>query len=323
MNARDLARLQEDQNLRSTLRSGKSGIRLLDDGENNVGNSILLQPQALPPPDLFTVVKQQAINGRILNLTASSKTGQSVTVVMTAARSPGITGGIAGPITGVIEFGNGTVSTTIEFDIPVGPYTGNIQATSPGTQPEDSGAVIQVPSGIIRAYARYDNAFITPDLGGFAFGGPGTLSFPPSPAFPLFPGAGPFAPNLANPTPVTVKAFASYFGRHHTKLYKTQYLYIGDATLPQPFAGTYCVPPFAKSVQVVPNPAVSMTLDLTDSIPFGSSAANRITFVERYVIPANTFPVIPIEGNVTTITIRNTVVGSVVCGAKLVYEIGF
>lgn len=317
MNAKALAMLQEQQNLRSTLRSGKSGIKLLDDAENNVGNSILLEPQSLPPGVPLTVVRQQAINGRILNLTASSKVGQSVTVVMTAARSTGVTTGVAGPITGIIEFGNGTVSTSIEFDIPVGPYVGSLRGTLPGSQPEDSGAVIQVPTGIIRAYARYDNAFITPNLGGFAFGTPGSASFP------LFPGAGPFAPNLITPIPVNVKAFADYFGRHHTKLYKTQYLYIGDGFLPQAFSETYAIPPFAKSVQVIPNPAVAMTVVLTDSIPIGAASVNHITFNETYTIAANAFPVIPIEGNVTTINLSNTGGGPVVSGMKLVYEIGF
>jgi hypothetical protein len=317
MDAKTIALIQERDNLRAAKRSGKSGTRLLDDGENNVGNAIILAPQILPAGLNFTTVRQDAINGRILNLTAESKTGQSVTVVMTAARTAEDRSGVAGPITGVIEFGNGTQSTKIEFDIPVGPYVGNIRASSAGSQPEDSGAVIQVPTGIIRAYARYDNAYVTPELGGFAFGGPG------SPAFPLFPGAGPFSPNSQLAIPVRVKAFADYFGRHHTKLYKTQYVYIGDSTLPIAFAGIYAIPPFAKSVQVIPALPVSMTALITDSIPIGSAAANSITFDERYVIPANTYPVIPIEGNDTLIQLSNTGAGDIVTGVKLVYEIGF
>jgi hypothetical protein len=317
MDAKTIALMQEQDNRRAAKRSGKSGTRLLDDGENNVGNSIILAPQTPPAGGDFTTVRQDAINGRILNLTAESKTGQSITVVMTAARTAEDRSGVAGPITGIIEFGNGTQSTKIEFDIPVGPYVGNIRASSAGSQPEDSGAVIQVPTGIIRAYARYDNAYITPELGGFAFGGPG------SPAFPLFPGAGPFSPNSRLAIPVRVKAFADYFGRHHTKLYKTQYVYIGDATLPMTFSGIYAIPPFAKSVQVIPSPEVSMTVLITDSIPIGSAAVNGITFDERYVIPASTYPVIPIDGNDTLIQLRGTAVGDTVTGLKLVYEIGF
>jgi hypothetical protein len=317
LDAKTLSLMQERDNLRAAKRSGKTGTRLLDDGENNVGNAIVLQPQTLSAGVNFTTVRQDAINGRILNLTASSKSGQSVTVVMTAARTAEDRSGVAGPITGVLEFGNGTQSTKIEFDIPVGPYVGNIRASSAGSQPEDSGAVIQVPTGIIRAYARYDNAYITPELGGFAFGGPG------SPAFPLFAGTGPFSPNTNLPIAVQVKAFADYFGRHHTKLYKTQYAYIGNSTLPQAFSGIYAIPPFAKSVQIIPAPAVSMTANITYSIPIGSNSPNPFEFDERYIITAGTYPVIPIEGNATLIQLANTGVGDLVYGVKLVYEIGF
>ena len=325
MNARELQMLQEQQNLQAVKRSGKSGIRLLDDGENNVGNATLLEPQLLPatvPPTLFTVQVPTPPPARLLNLTASSKTGQSVTVVMTAARAAGQVSGVAGPITGVIEFGNGTQSTQIEFDIPLGPYIGQFRSVSQFSQPQDSGAVIQVPTGVVRAYARYDNAYITPELAGYAFGGPG------SPSFPLFARAGPFAPNLGLPTPVQVKAFANYFGRHYSKLYKTQYLYVGDKTRPQLFreGGSpipYPVPPFAKSVRVVVQPAVSLTIQLTDQQALGATTANPPLFAEEYVIPAGTYPSFAIEGNVNTVLLSSTTGADLVTGVKLVYEIGF
>jgi len=322
MDPKTLARLQESQNAQAAKRSGKTGVRLLDDGENNIGNAALLQPQQLAAPELYTVVTSNPPPNRLLNLTAASKTGQSITVVMTAARGVNQVSGVAGPITGIIEFGNGTQSTQIEFDIPIGPYTGNFRAVAIGSQPRDSGAVIQVPTGIIRAYARYDNAYITPELAGYAFGGQG------SPSFPLFAGAGPFAPNLGRPTPVEVKAFSAYFGRHHTKLYKTHYLYIGDSTRPQLFweSGNpipYPVPPFAKSVQVVTEPAVSLTIQLTDQQALGAQSANPPLLVERYVITAGTYPVFPIAGNVNTVLLASTTNADTVSAVKLIYEIGF
>ena len=218
---------------------------------------------------------------------------------MTAALPPretGASGGVGGPVTGIIEMGNGTQSTRVEFDIPIGPYLGNPRAVLAGSEPQDSGAVVQVPTGIVRAYARYDNAYVTPDINGYAFGGPG------SPAFPLFPGAGPFAPNLGTPIPLNVKAYAAYYGRHFSRLYKTQYLYVGNATTPVSFTSigigpTYAIPAFAKSVQVIPVPAVSLTIQLIDTIPYGSNAANKSPFVERYVITAGTYPVFAIAGN--------------------------
>ena len=44
-----LAMMQAASNVRSSLRSGKTGQSLLDDGENNVGNATSLSPQILPP----------------------------------------------------------------------------------------------------------------------------------------------------------------------------------------------------------------------------------------------------------------------------------
>jgi hypothetical protein len=328
LDAKTIAMLQNQANQSAARRSGKSGPRLLDDAENNVGNATILQPEILPPGQNFTVVKQSN-PPRVLNLTAESKSGQSITVVMTASRAVGFVGAV-GPITGIIEFGNGTQFTSFEFDIPVGPYIGSFVATSPGTQPEDSGAVIQVPTGIVRAFARYDNAYITPTFGGSAFGGPG------SGAFPLPPGSGPFAPNLGlpyasfPPCPINVKAFANYFGRHHTKLYKTHYLYIGNGTSPVPFneggvATTYAIPPFAKSIQIIPQPAISTTLQLLDQIAFGENVPflAKTIFQENHVITAGTYPVIPITGNTNAYTLMSTGVGDTVTGVKVIFEIGF
>ena len=337
MDPRTIAIIQQQQNRRSALRSGKTGTGLLDDGENNVGNATTIEPQILPAGLEFTTNKQQPINGRVLNLTAEAKKGQSVTVVMTAARPSNRNGG-SGPLTGIIEFGNGTQSTAIEFDVPVGPFVGDFLNVAQGTQPEDSGAVIQVPTGVLRAYARYDNAYITPEIYGYAFGGPGS----PSP-FPPASNIGPYAPNLGfpygtpldptprPPCPLQVKAFANYFGRHHTKLYKTQYLYIGSNVAPVAFTqpgntggfAIYMIPPFAKSVKVVPFPAVSMTIRLNDQVAIGSDTPSTFILEETYVITAGTYPEIPITGNNNTILVQSTAAGDKVSGLKLVYEIGF
>jgi hypothetical protein len=316
LNPRTLAAIQEQQNQNNVRRSGKSGMRLLDDNENNVGNATNLDPQILAAGIDFTTNKQPA-PPRVLNLTAESKSGQSITIVMTAARQIN-QAGVAGPVTGIVEFGNGTQNTRIEFDIPIGPYTGNFQAVAPGTQPEDSGAVIQVPTGIVRAYTRYDDAYVTPQLQGYAFGGPGSGSFP------LGLGAGPFGPTFRQgstpPTPLFSKAFANYFGRHHSKLYKSLYLYTGDRTgavnVLFTDGGTPCVysiPPFAKSIQVVriPNTSV-LNLTLSDQILF-----------EAYSIPSGPSPIIPITGNQNTFTLESASPADTVSHVKVVFEIGF
>ena len=309
LDPRTIALLQEQANQNAAKRSGKSGARLLDDAENNVGNATILYPEILPPGQNFTAIKQSN-PPRVLNLTAESKAGQSITVVMTAARQTN-SKGPTGPVTGIIEFGNGTQNTRIEFDVPIGPYVGNILGVAEGTQPEDSGAVIQIPTGIVRAYFRYDDAYLTPELPGYVFGGPGSPT-------PVPPGTGPLGPTftIIPPAPLVVKAFANYFGRHHTPLYKSLYLYRGaalvqfGAMLNQP---TYSIPPFAKSIQVVRSPETSaMTLVLSDQI-----------IRETFTIPSGPSPIIPITGNQNLFNLFSSSPADTISVVKVVFEIGF
>ena len=340
-NAKTIAIMQEQASIQAARRSGKSGMRLLDDGENNVGNSTIIEPVFLPLPQLYSNVPVGP-RPRLLNLTAESKTGQSVTVVMTASRLPNSEGG-TGPITGIIEFGNGTQTTFIEFDLPIGPFMGGASAVSPGSTPQDSGAVVQVPSSIVRAFARYDNAFITPiqNFGDPVFGQPGTL-------YAIAPASGPFAPNPTtnDPSgpfpgrliaPVNIKAFANYFGRHFSRLYKTQYLYVGDTLAPvvfqgvlgpQTFAVTYAIPPFAKSVRLVREPqSAAMTITLFDGCanPNASPlAVNPPNFADSYAIAASApCPPITIDGTYQTVGVKSASNNDTVSAVKLIYEIGF
>ena len=126
-----------------------------------------------------------------------------------------------------------------------------------------------------------------------------------------------------------MKAFANYYGRHFSKLYKTQYVFIGNTLSPVLFSlvglhvPTFEIPPFAKSVTVVPSPNASMTIRLLDIMAIGSDSPSPPVFVESYVIPSGSYPTIPIIGNVNTIQILSTGAGDVVAGLKLIYEIGF
>jgi hypothetical protein len=179
----------------------------------------------------------------------------------------------------------------------------------------------------MRAYARYDNAFITPTEDGIAFGASG------SPAFPLLPGAGPFAPNTGftsfgiflPPCPANIKAFANYFGRHHTKLYKTQYLYIGSSAAPVVFGSGnptvvpnyYYMPPFAKSIQVISQPAVAMTLTLYDQL------ISNVIFQESHSIAAGTYPIFPVTGQTSAYSLGSSSINDTVSAVKVVFEIGF
>ncbi len=243
---------------------------LLKDAEQNIGNSIILRPQAAsyppgyeiaiaPPvlPNVGTVIPQTNPE-RILNLNAGgSASGQTMTVAMSATRILQGTDnpypGFPGPITGVVEFGNGGRFTKVEFDIPVGPFAGQFTAASSAIQPQDGVVIITIPAGALRVYARYDNRLIAPLLGTdppISQAQWTTLNGIPVPF------VGPGGPLLVQdatgpgnsiipPEPVLVQAMATYFGRAptHSRVYKTLNMYISQETLNAP-------PPLAPAIQI-------------------------------------------------------------------------
>jgi len=335
MDPKNLLMQQQQAERDAALRSGKIGPKMLDDSDNNIGNGETLNPNALSAGLLYSTTPP-AYRARLLNLTGSSRYGQSITVVFTAARVSNQQG-FVGPVTGIIEFGNGSLATVIEIDIPVGPYTGDFAIVSPATQPQDSGAVIQVPTGTLRAFTRYDNTLITPTLQGYAWGALGSPN-------PLPAGAGPFAPAY-NTSPllrpigsVQTKAFAAYFGRHYSRAYKTQYLFLGNgggaaqiftaAPIPPAIAPTavyYCIPPFAKNVRLVRFPETSsMTIQVLGQEVLGSAAAIAVPFIEAHVVPAGPMinPIV-LDGHSNIVGVSSTAVGDIVWAVKLIYEIGF
>lgn len=213
---------------------------LLDDAEQNIGNSAIVQPQA---GSAGTVIPQ-IIKDRIIQLQGGSAAGQTTTVVMTASRIVGADNpspGFPGPITGVVEFGNGGRSTKVEFDVPVGPFDGSINQASNAVEPQDGAVVVTVPTSVVRAYARYDNLLLAPLLGtdppisqaqaaGVVPVGPGgplwcqVIPTPP-PTIPLSPQS-----VLVPPEPVLVKAMAAYFSKAYSKVYKTLNCYLTSET---------------------------------------------------------------------------------------------
>jgi hypothetical protein len=243
---------------------------LLTDAEQNIGNSVILQPQAAsypagyasdpsPPvlPQIGTVIPQTKTE-RILNLNAGgSASGQTMTIAVSATRllqgEQNPYPGFPGPITGIVEFGNGGRSTRIEFDVPIGPFAGLFTSASSAIQPQDGVVIITVPAGALRVYARYDNLLIAPLLG----------TDPPisqaqwtSQNGIQIPFVGPGGPLLVqNATgpgnsiipaePVLVQAMATYFGRAptHSRVYKTLNMYISQETLNAP-------PPLAPAIQI-------------------------------------------------------------------------
>lgn len=188
---------------------------LLDtNADQNIGNGKIIQPQA----GGATVIPQTNPE-RLLMLSGPSKAGQTTSIVLTASRIVGANNpnpGFPGPITGIIEFGNGGQFTRVEVDIPIGPFVGTQTSPAPASEPQDGGTIVTVPTGVLRVYARYDNQLVQPvlepltrslaQLNGVAFKGPG--------------GPTGLGNNVFPPEPVLVKAMAAYFSRHISKAYR-------------------------------------------------------------------------------------------------------
>lgn len=239
---------------------------LLDNEDQNIGNSAIIQPQA-GAVGSGTVIPQD-LKHRLLNLTAGSASGQTTSVVMTARRI--IAGsadnpypGLPGPITGIVEFGNGGRFTRAEFDVPIGPFAGYFDRAASSLEPQDGGAIITVPTGVLRVYARYDNLLLTPLLNtnppiclaqnaGVPVIGPGgpVTTVPPPPIVA---------------EPLLVQAATSYFSRALSKVYKTLYCYVADytapVTIPLPLYTCFALPAFTRSVKVLRRP-VTAQLDV-------------------------------------------------------------
>jgi hypothetical protein len=290
--------------------------------EQNIGNSVYLQPELGPYPSGTCI---PATNPqRLLNLNGPSSKGQTTTVVFTASRVLQGTNnpnpGFAGPITGVVEFGSGGRFTRVEVDVPIGPYVGIFQGASSAIEPQDGGAIVTVPTSVLRAYCRYDNLLVASSLG------PTPYTVAERAGVPLVGPGGPHSdtdsngsPIIVGPEPVLVRAMTAYYSRHFSKSYKTQYVYVGDPSVaPISLAGGYanlCVPAHAKSIKVLryPNTAV-LTLQLFDGI-------NRL---QTYDIAAGAYPTFAIDGNVSVAQVISKTIGASdkITFLALVYEIG-
>jgi hypothetical protein len=265
---------------------------ILNDAEENIGSSAVIQPQA----GTEGVVIPQSNPPRIIKLQGGSGAGQNTTVVMTASRI--IEGaqnpypGFPGPITGVIEFGNGGRFTKVEFDVPLGPFTGALNEASTAIEPADGMVSVTLPTSAIRAYARYDNLLLAPVLGWNT--SHAVLSNPPPPAPPTIPiigpggpvdvatNAGPPAPSFETvpPEPVLVKAMAAYFSKPRAKVYKTLNCYVSQEYNPSAitvgtgfggldlspkggfqFFAFWALPAFTKSITILKFPVGGVGYD--------------------------------------------------------------
>lgn len=302
---------------------------LLRNAEQNIGNSDIVNPEASgAAPNTGTIIPQTN-PPRLLQLTGGSAAGQTTSVVFTASRIVGAQNpnpGFPGPLTGILEFGNGGRSTKVEFDVPIGPFLGSISQAAAASEPQDGGVIVTVPTGVLRAYVRYDNRLIAPVLGS-------NQSLAQIRAVPF---TGPGGPRLSPPgadtpaEPVLAKAMAAYFSRHFARAYKSLYCYVSDTFAPTPIvigdpvAGTYnffCLPAFTRTVQVVrlnvvapPPPTMpAMQIVLNNGI-------QNLEFVDLAAgVPS---PVIPVSGHENIIGIRSTAPADTVTSLVLICEVG-
>ena len=288
---------------------------LLDtEADQNIGNGSIIRPQE----GTATVIPQNNPE-RILVLSGPSTAGQTTSIALTASRIVGPENpypGFPGPITGIIEFGNGGQFTRVEVDIPIGPFVGTLTSPAPASEPQDGGVIVTVPTGVLRVYARYDNQLIQPILGlpvkslaqslGLPFIGPGGPTNIQGTIWPV--------------EPVLVKAMAAYFSRHTAKVYRTNYCYVGDksgAAVPAliPLGTTYCVPSFARSLKVLRD---SFTAHL--GVFLYDNMGNQLDFID---IPSGTSPIIPLVGTETIVKVFSvSPPANQVLMLALCYEIG-
>jgi len=311
---------------------------LLMNAEQNIGNSTILEPQ---PGSIGTVVPQTNPE-RLLNLSGGSAVGQTVTVVMTASRivrgQTNPNPGFPGPITGIIEYGNGGRFTRIEFDVPVGPFAGPFTEALSAIEPQDGAVFVTVPTGVLRVYARYDNLLLVPILGtNPPMSQVEYTNFILSASNPVVGSGGPLlvtppsGPNIViPPEPVLVKAMVSYFTKTRSRVYKTLNCYLSPETTPPvsiqigtPTAATpagytgyafYALPTYVKNVKILrfPNTGGGSNLDVL--------LHDGVRPVDYINITSPSPPAIDIVGNESIIGIRS--LSNSFNMLKLVCEVG-
>ena len=301
---------------------------LLENAEQNIGNSAIILPQ-VGPVTTFPQTNPQ----RLLQLSGGSAVGQTTSVILTASRIVGADNpnpGYAGPITGVIEFGSGGRSTRVEVDVPIGPFIGTLTQALVATEPQDGGTIVTVPTSVLRAYLRYDNLLIQPVLAPNS--PPVTMAqiagvISQGPGAPIYTQSTPTV--LVPPEPILGKAMSAYYSRHWAAAYKTQYLFVGayntntskveTVQVGQTFLGfilpyQFVLPAFTKSVKVLRWP---LTTNLEVELINGIQQVDAVS-----IVSGTSAPIIPVIGHENIISIVSKTANDVVSFLALCCEIG-
>lgn len=264
-----LAQMREfdaESSQRRVGRGTRNKGRLLEDGDQNIGNADTIVPY--PGNSVTNAVTRPITNPtRLLALDAVSSTAQTVTVGLSAAGmfDPVEAVNFPTPIVGIIEVGNGSVFHRIEVDIPVGRFK---LVSGAQEEPDDGVVYVTVPAGTLRVYARNDSKLIVPD----AIGNVGSPALAPALIFPPVPG---FAANAF------VKAFVTYFAMRGNQNAPTRTYYIGnpDTGIGISFTSSittmYAIPPLAKRFRLMRTSGAPTTMPAFSGDIF-DAALNRI-----------------------------------------------
>src|SRR3972149_3743248 len=261
-------------------RFGRGGVqknRLLDDSDNNLGNGVICNPQQAPTIDVETNPP------RILPLDSLSPTAQMVTVTLTNRylNNPPVAGlSFGGPIVAILEFGNGSIFTRVEVDVPLG------RVGFAGHEPQDGGTVLSLPAGTLRVYARNDGNLIPSTIDGVASGIPNGAALTSAPI------------SLVGARSTYVQAHVDYFTRPSAKNpTRTVHLYISPGAA-QPFGSPllkdlFPIPPFAKSVRILRTPQAGVAVSILFFAP-----ENQAAIIETATVAAGaTSPLLEVPGN--------------------------
>ena len=271
------------------------GKAILDLEELNLGVSGIIAAPGGPTPRMGDVTK-------LLDVTGDGRRARTMTVMMGQSfQQPSFPPNtrISGPLTGIVEFGNGAVFSRVEFDIQEISRMPDINVPPSGLDPVFkspyfSGTALTVPGSAARVYARNDNNF--PPLND------------PSQIIGL-------ADGFIDPTVFAHISYGETFGGNRN-LTKTIYVVrTGTNPLTPNSALTVGIPPFAQTVSFFRSPAETTTLGIS-FLSFGSAASGT------FAVPVSSIGTIRIPGGYAgAILIQNTTGAVNIDALQAVFEL--
>jgi hypothetical protein len=290
-------------------RKGQGPRRLLDNGELNLGRLVEVPPG------------EREFTGplvRILDLRSDSNLAQYATISFTVlpvvenadvnADDPNR----AGPLLGIIEFGNGSGFSRVEVDIQrsASPYNGGSNAFGLAYNIDDprnyfsppGGVSISVPASSLRVFARNDGN-LRPCPNSYILNEPSV--------------AGKISPTAKVMAHIAYGLRGIYEGAT-----RTVWLIKNGTVSNANTAGFFsAIPPFARTLVIHRSPTATMGIFYQFQV--SQKAFGGSLFYQEEVIPAGTVsPVIQVPHGATSISVKNLGPNTADATIALVYGIG-